>query len=210
MEAVVAAERDAQRRDTMIDFMAQMQEQRERSERVCAGLGAEQRDQAFALQMQAAAARPELRVWAALNPALERRFFVNDLERWQQYRSVARLWLEQAAAAGDASAVVALARVHGDERGFGPPTPPFRELDDAQALTYALLMERYGIHLPPVQQAAERMRDRLSPQQQAAAEQRAAALFRPESVLPEADRRDAVRGLMRRTFEYVPEPRDCE
>jgi hypothetical protein len=207
---MVASESNARRRDSMIEFMAQMEEQRERSDRVCTGLTPEQIENAFPLQMQAAAARPELRVWAALNPALERRFFVNDLEQWQQYRSVARGWLEQAAAQGDVSAVVALARVHGDQRSMGPPTPPFRELDDARSLTYSLLMERYGIVIPPVQHAAEQVRDRLTPQQQAEAEQRATDLFRPESVLPQTGRQEAMRSMMRRTHDYVPDAQACE
>ena len=40
--------------------------------------------------------------------------------------------------------------------------------------------------------------------------ERATDLFRPESVLPQTGRLEAVRSMMRRTYDYVPDAQACE
>lgn len=208
MEDRVAGEDDDRRRASMIDFMVRMELERARTSRMCAGVTDEQLDLAFPLQMQAAQARPELRVWAALSPALDTRFFVSELERWQQYRQVAVPWLERAAAQGDLGAVIAMARIHGDDRRFGPGTPPLRQIDDVRFVSYATLMQRYGVEIPPVQRALEEARARLTPTQAADAESHANALFRPEAVV--AGSPDALRQAMQRSFDPVSGGPDCD
>lgn len=207
---MIAGARNDRMREGMIDMVARMEEERDRAQQVCTDLSAAQLDQAFALQLQAAQADPRLRVWAALQPALDQRYFVNDLEQWQQYRQVALPWLEHAAAEGDLTAVVALARVHGDGRRNGPRTPPLRQIDEPRSLIYSTLMERYGIELPPVQNAAEQTRARLDPAQLAEVDRRVTELFRPESVLPPQGREQRIRAVMRRSFEFTPPATDCE
>jgi hypothetical protein len=207
VEARIAGESDPRRRESMIAYLVRIEEQRERSQRVCGGLDEAQLAQAFGLQFQAAQARPELRVWFALSPALDTSMFVNDLDRWQEYRRVARPWLEAAAAEGDLTAVIALARVHGDDRRPGPPFPPFREIDDARFLTYATLLDRYGLNLPPVQRAAEEARNQLDPLALAQVDADAARLYRPESMLNDPD--TSARALQR-SFDAAPESGACE
>lgn len=206
MEARVAGEDDDERREAMIRAMARMEEERERAERVCTGITSEQIALAFPLQLQAAQARPELRTWVAINPALDTRFFLDDIERWQQYRQVAMPWLEAAAARGDPSALIALARVHGDDRHYGPPIPPFREPDDARFITYASLLERYGLSIWAVQRAAGQARERVAADVLAAAERRADALFRPDAVIP----REQRSRTMRESFQRAPQSVDCD
>lgn len=207
----ISREDDEQRRNSMIEFAARYEEERERSDRICAGVTPAHLDQAFSLQMQAAQARPELRVWAAIQPALEQRFFVNDLDRWQQYRTVALPWLEAAAAQGDLTALIAMTRIHGDDRNFGPRTPPFRMIDDGRMVTYATLLERYGITVEPISRAADEARSRLEPSEQAQAEQRATELFRPELAASDArSSGDALRVAMRRSFGATPQDVDCD
>lgn len=208
LERRAAQERDEERRESMIEYLASMEERSARSESLCAGVTPQQIDHAFELQLQAAQADPALRLWTALNPALDAQFFVNDLERWQQYRLVARPWLEAAAAEGDVAAVIALARVHGDGRRQGPMSPPLRQLDDARFVTYATLMERYGLAIPPVQRALEDARVRLDASALEDAERRAAALFRPDRVV--VGGREGVREAMRRSFNLAPDAADCE
>ena len=207
IEARVAGESNERRRESMIQAMAQMEVERERAESVCAGVTDEQIALAFPLQMQAAQARPELRNWLAINPALDTRFFLDNMESWQQYRQVAMPWMEEAAAGGDISALIALARVHGDDRSFGPPIPPFRELDDERFIAYAALLERYGMTIPPVQHAAEEARERVDPAVIAAAERRADSMFRPEAVIPPSG---DTAGPMRGSFQRGPQPVDCD
>lgn len=207
IEARVAGERDDERRESMIQAMARMEVERERATLVCAEVTDAQIALAFPLQMQAAQARPELRTWLAINPALDTRFFLDNMESWQQYRQVAMPWMEAAAAEGDLSALIALARVHGDERSFGPPIPPFRELDDERFLAYATLLERYGMSMPPVQRAAEEARRRIDPARLAAAEARADALFRPEAVVASDG---APQRALRGSFQRAPQAADCE
>jgi hypothetical protein len=207
MEARVAGEQDERRRESMIQFMARLEGERERSERLCGGIGEAELDLAFGLQMQAAQAQPHLRTWFAINPALDTRMFVDDLDQWQQYRQVAMPWLESAAAAGDLSAVVALARVHGDARSNSPPVPPFRQIDDARFLTYATLLERYGMSVPPVQRAADEARSRIDADVAAAAERQAETLFRPEAAVREpGDSASALQGSFQRGQEAI----DCD
>jgi hypothetical protein len=205
----IAREDDEARRDSMIDFIARMEEERERVDAICTGITSAQIELAFPLQQQAAQARPELRVWAALQPALNQRLFAGELDSWQQYRQTALPWLEAAAAEGDLSAVIALARVHGDERSFGPPVPPFRVIDDGRFLTYALLMERYGMQVPAVQRAAAEARARMDPRLVEHAESRAAQLFRPERQVTD-ENRGAAQAAMQRSFNPAPQPADCD
>lgn len=207
MEARVAGENDAQRRESMITFMARMELERERAGRTCTGLDDAAYALAFPLQLQAAQARPELRLWAALHPALDRQHFVGELERWQEYRQIAQPWLEAAAAEGDLAAIIALARVHGDDRRSSPPVPPYRVLDDARFVTYATLLQRYGVDLPPLNRAADEARARIDPATLAAAEQQADALFRPEASI---DAPEAGRAALQRSMRPAPEAAACE
>lgn len=192
-ETRVAEVQDEARRERMIQVIAEVESRQDEAQRICEGISRDQIDQAFALQLQAAAARPELRVHAALAPALDRMFPAGELERWQQYRQVAQPWLEQAAATGDLAAIIALARVHGDDRRPGPPSPPYRDLDDARFLTYATLLERYGVHLPPVARAAEEARGRLDAAALRRAEAQADALYRPTVSFEPAQHEAAMR-----------------
>jgi len=205
-ETRVAEVQDETRRERMIQMIAEVESQQDEAQRMCEGISRDQIDQAFALQMQAAAAQPELRVHAALSPALDRIFPASELERWQQYRQVAQSWLEQAASEGDLTAIIALARVHGDDRRPGPPVPPYRALDDTQFLTYATLLERYGVQIPPVARAAEEARARLAPDALQRAEARADALYRPGVAFDPAEREAA----MRRSFANPNEAPRCD
>jgi hypothetical protein len=195
-ETRIAEIRDEAQRERMIRMMATIEARQEEAVQMCEGLTRDQVDQAFALQMQAAAARPELRVHAALAPALDRMFPAGELDRWQQYRQTAQPWLEQAAAAGDLAAIIALARVHGDDRRPGPPVPPYRDLDDARFVTYATLLERYGMQIAPVARAAEAARGRLDAAAVRRAEAQADALYRPEVSFDPAQRDAAMRQSM--------------
>ena len=192
-ETRIAQIQDEAERERMIRFVAEAESRQDQMEQLCEGVTRRQIDQAFPLQMQAAAARPELRVRAALSPALDRMFPGSELERWQQYRPVAQAWLEQAAGEADLAAIIALARVHGDDRTGGPPVPPYRELDDARFVTYATLLERYGVTIPPVVRAAEEARARLEPDALRRAESRADALYRPGVTFDKEQREAAMR-----------------
>jgi hypothetical protein len=206
-EARVAEVQDEQQRERMIANLAEFEARRDESVRMCEGVTMAQIDAAFPLQMQAAQARPELRVQAALAPALDRLFPGSELERWQQYGQVAQPWLEQAAAQGDLAAIIALARVHGDDRRPGPPTPPYRDIDDARFVTYADLLERYGMPLPPAAAAAaDAARARLAPDVLHRAQARADALYRPAAMPTEEQRRAALQLSRGSPFDQV----DCD
>lgn len=205
LENRATREDDDDRRETMINELARIEAERERSEAVCSGLSSQQLDQAFAFQQQAAHALPELRTWAATQPALDAMNFVNDLEAWQQYRSVALPWLEQAAHNGDLAALIALARIHGqrDRRGF--MFPPIRQPDDERYLLYASLLERRGISTPPLQRGLQRVRRELDAttlaRLQDEVEARAAA--QPSATPPRGE------ALFRAFSGSGPEPADC-
>ena len=206
---MISREDSAARRDRMIDYVARMEEEHALGDRLCRGVSEAQLDQAFALQQQAALARPELRVWAALHPALDTQTFVDDLEQWQQYRAVALPWLEAAAAEGDLTALIALARIHGDDRRAGPRSPPFRRIDDARMVTYATLLDRYGVSIGPVARSAEAALARLDPPTAASARERADALFRPDRVPAAADAREVQGEALRRSFANSTPEEDC-
>jgi hypothetical protein len=206
-ESRIAEIPDEAQRERMIESLAQAQVEREQAQQMCEGVTPMQLAQAFPLQMQAAAARPELRVEAALLPALDRMFPASEVEHWQQYRQTALPWLQQAAAQGDLTAVIALARVYGDDRRPGPPVPPFRDLDAARFVTYATLIERYGVPMPPGAVAAvERARASLDADALRRAEAQADALHRPELAVDAAQREAA----MRLSMGSAPDPERCE
>ena len=208
MEESAAQVDNPRRREAMIQHLARLQGEHDRAKAVCADLQDSHYAEAFPLQLQAAQSRPQLRVWAASNPALDAQNFVNELEAWAEYRRVALPWLQQAADDGDLAALIVLARIHGDGRRIGPMTPPFRQLDDAAFVRYAGLMERRGVSIPPVMQAAAAARSRLD----------AEALARIDSeIAVQAARQpagmvgaDELREAMQRSFADNPQAVDCD
>lgn len=163
LESRAAREDDGERREAMISELARAENERERSETVCSGLESSQLDQAFAYQQQAAQAMPELRTWAATQPALNFMNFVNELEAWQQYRSVAIPWLESAAREGDFAALAALARVYAQRDPRQMRLPPVSQPDAERFALYAGLLERRGLSFGPLQAELERARSELEP-----------------------------------------------
>jgi len=173
----------------------------------CEGLSDEQRSLAFDYQMRAAEARPHLRMWAALNPALDPFNFVNDLDRWQHYKSKAMMWMEQAAMNGDLSAVIALQRVHGDLRRNGPPYPRFRIRDDERFVMYTQLLSRYGIDFAVVKPEFDARRAQLDAAALARIDAKVISLYRSE-VPPMNPLRSGE--ALRDSIRFVPRPGDCE
>lgn len=173
----------------------------------CEGLSDEQRSLAFDYQMRAAEARPDLRLWAALNPALDPQNFVNDLDRWQQYKSKAMTWMEQAATSGDLSAVIALQRVHGDLRRNGPPYPRFRIRDDERFVMYTQLLSRYGIDFAVVKPEFDARRAQLDAAALARIDARVTSLYRSD-VPPMNPLRSGE--ALRDSIRFVPRPGACE
>lgn len=208
MEASAAREQSSERRESMVNWLARVEEETARSEKVCAGLADEDFAEAFAMQQMAAQARPELRPWAAINPALDPQNFLDDLEQWAEYRRTAQNWLETAAAEGDIAALVVLARIHANDSRPHMGNPPLRQPDDARYLLYARLLEQRGVSFPPVQHGMEAARARLSPEQLANIEtevQRVGAGMPKEPVSP-----GQLGELMQRSLNSAPDPADCE
>lgn len=191
--------------DGAIKFIDQMQHTAEELGAGCDDLVPEQFAQAYQWQKHAAMLAPELRVAFALSPALDRREFVNQLELWSDYRSLAMPWLEAAAKEGDVTAVIALARVHGDLRRNSPPVPPFRIGDDERFVVYAELMQRYGVEIPVVIGEAAEKRARLPPDAQQRATARVDELFRVDQPRLDQDQARAAmsRSLLPRADESV-------
>lgn len=192
--------------DSAVNYVARLQDGAQRESRGCAGLSDAQLGHAFDLQLQTALRVPATRLWFALNPALDPWNFVNDLERWMQYRQHAMPWLEEAAAQGDPAALIALARVHGDLRRIGPPFPRFRIADAEKFLVYAELMARQGIRFAPVTRDVEQLRARLDADTLQRVADRVAALHRPERAsLSKQQVGEALQASLRR----VPTTADC-
>lgn len=209
--AAADIERDVARRastpEAAVAAIARMQSVADRFSAGCEGLAPEQLDRAFEWQRQAALARPGLRPWFALNPALDRMNFLADIERWAEYRRLALPWLEEAAGQGDPSAVIALARVFGDHRRNSPPFPPFRIRDDERFVVYAELMERYGVGVDVVRRAAEEARERLPPALELRAQEQVDRLHRRD--VPPVDAATASRALGN-SLQGTADPAACE
>ena len=198
VEGDVSRRRDVP--DAAVDAIARLQVSADRRGEGCSGVAFDQLKTAFQWQKQAALANPELRVAFALAPALDPRDFVNELDAWGEYRALALPWLEAAAAEGDVSAVIALARVHGDMRRTGPRVPPFRIEDDERFVVFADLMQRYGSRVDIVTSEAAAARERLSPEAQERARARSDALFRPDKVLDAGAANEAMRSSLQATL----------
>lgn len=188
------------------EMLARMQDHADQFGKGCEGVPEEDLALAFDMQMRAAEARPELRVWAALNPALDPWNFVNELEQWQRYRAQAMPWLEQAAAEGDVSAIIALQRVHGDLRRNGPPFPRFRIPDPERFVLYTDLLKRYGVAFPVVQREYASRRAALEPDALARIDRRVQELHRAERVPLDGKQSAEALAYSMRT---LPEPEDC-
>lgn len=152
--------------DAMLQTIARAQTDAERYGSTCEGIDEATLASTFDWQRQSAVLSPERRLAFALYPALNRRDFLSDYERWGEYRRLALPWLEAAARDGDPAAIVVLARIYGDHRQSAFPAPPFRIRDDEKFVLYAELMDRLGLAIDAVQTAAASARERLSAQAQ--------------------------------------------
>lgn len=161
-----------------IEAIARMEQSVEMLGVQCEGLSEAQVAQAFDWQRQAAILSPRDRLDFILDPRLDRRDFLSDLERWAEYRRLALPWLEQAALAGDPAAVIVAARVYGDHRQNVFLLPHFRVRDDARFALFAALMDHHGVGLDVVRSAANEARARLTSGQQAAVDAELARLTR--------------------------------
>lgn len=197
------AETDLARRqsspDQAITQIARAQQFSESIGKGCEGLSEEQFASAFDWQRQAALLDPSLRMALVLQPALDRRNFLSELERWMEYRRLALPWLQEAARAGDASAIIALARIYGDHRAHLLLPPQFRIRDDERFVQFANLMDRYGVGLDVVRNAAAEARARLSPERAMLADKRADAMFNPDVQALDADAADKAHGASLRS-----------
>lgn len=173
----------------------------------CNGLGDEQFDQAFALKMQAARAIPTLRLPTVLDPGLDPRMFLRDLDRWAEYKRVALPWLEEAATRGEPAALITLARIFGDHRRVARLYPPFRVRDDAKFVLYSDLMARYGIRFDAAQNDLDAARERLSSDTQAEILHRIDALYRPEREKLNAEQ---VQEKLRESLDVRADPSQCD
>ena len=174
----------------------------------CGGVGAEQLEWAFPVQLAAARWRPELRLWLVSQPSLDPLIFVSELEYWQQYRAVALPWLREAALGGDATAQILMARVYGDERRNGPRIPPFREIDDAAFVTWAQVLKQRNVVYQAVESAVAEAQARLGPAATAAALAEADRIL-GQSASAALDEEEG-RAATRQSFRAIPGEDNCE
>lgn len=193
--------------DSLVSSIARIEQFGRSLDEGCDGLSQAQLETAFALEMQAAQAMPELRLRAVLAPALEQRHFIRDLERWADYKRVAVPWLEEAAARGDPAALITLARIFGDHRRTARLNPPFRIADDAKFVLYSNLMARYGISFAAAQEDLDAARERLSSDAQAQVLEQIDALYRPDR---EKLSEEQVQQKLRESLSVRADPSQCD
>lgn len=194
-------ERDLARRSSApeheIDTVARTQAAWEPMSTGCDGLDERQLQAAFDWQRQAAILDPAHRIAFALHPALDRRDFLADHERWGEYRRLALPWLEAEAQRGNLSAIITLARVYGDHRRNAFLSPPFRIRDDERFVLYAGLMERRGLVIDAVRNAALQARSRLAPDAVDRVDARIEAMLAATpTAAPPADAEQSIRGSL--------------
>lgn len=192
--------------DAMLETIARAQTNAERYGSTCEGIDEETLASTFDWQRQSAVLSPERRLAFALYPALNRRDFLSDYDRWGEYRRLALPWLEAAARDGDPAAIIVLARVYGDHRQNAFPAPPFRIRDDEKFVLYAELMDRLGIDVDVVQASATRARERLPAQVQSrlAAQVEAMASRLAGPLDP-----DAAERALQSSLRAANRPEDC-
>jgi hypothetical protein len=193
--------------DSLVKNIARIEQFGRSLDAGCSGLGDEQFDMAFALEMQAARAIPKLRLHTVLDPGLDPRMFIRDLDRWTEYKRVALPWLEEAAANGEPAALITLARIFGDHRRVVRLYPPFRIRDDAKFVLYSDLMARYGIHFDAAQHDLDAARARLTTDAQAEVLEQIDALYRPEREKLSAEQ---VQDKLRESLDVRADPSQCD
>jgi hypothetical protein len=130
-------QRDSEVSNFEVDLLAKMEDRQDASLRRCDGIGPEDWQRAHEYQ-QLAAERGDvrMRLWYVAEPALETAFFLDDLEEWARYRSVARRYLDQALHAGLPEAPAVAARVHLPAGAIDPWATALRQPDAFQHFVY--------------------------------------------------------------------------
>lgn len=138
--------------DQIVDGLAHDQMSLDDLAPVCSGVTPEQLNRAYDFQVLAAEYGPaSYGVELALDPVLSIGNFVNELERWQDYRQRAPGYLEAGLRHGHAGAVLGLARMHAPNESAahaGAGSVGIVSPDPTRAVLYFLLyQEKLGLPL---------------------------------------------------------------
>lgn len=122
----------------MVNVLALMTNTTEGAAHLCEGVPDSQIKEAIAFQRLAAEhGDVRMRLWYVRDPALDRQYFLDDLEQWAHYREVAPRYLYEALEAGDPQAPAVLAEVYRPDVGLVPASLiPLRQADAARYFVY--------------------------------------------------------------------------
>lgn len=134
--------------DKAMSNVARLLNSGERSANQCAGVTDDMLKDAYDLQKLASSRGLRYKRWLATNPALDQNNFVQDAERWADYRHNAARYFEQALRSRDLDDLSALILVYYPGEIL-LPRPPYRSPDAAKFLALYEVALANNIALPP-------------------------------------------------------------
>jgi len=140
-----------------VDLAARLLEQSSRSDEKCAGVTPEMASAAFARQQIAAQAGGKMMRWVALNPALDRSDFLNNLNNWQSYKRLADSYFDSAIKKASPENLFPLLNVYMPSTA-GINSSILRRSDQARFMALMEVAESIGAAVPPdLQMAADKI-----------------------------------------------------
>ena len=178
--------------DSTIAMLASTLERYEPIETLCRGVESERLREAYDFQRIAAErGSPSMRLLYATRPMLDRTYFLDDLDRWHDYREAAPIMLQRALAEGVTGAVPPLALSHVPQ-SHAPPIPlGVRQPDPDRFMTFQFLSRMLGLDPFRLDPVLDRMTSELDPKRvknaYTQAEQLRARYFaNPQSTMTES------------------------
>lgn len=163
--------------DSMIAFMASTLEQYEPIEALCRDIEPERLREAYDFQRIAAErGNSNMRLLYATRPMLDRTYFLDDLDRWHDYRETAPIMLQRALAEGVAAAVPPLALSHVPESSMFTIAIGVRQPDPDRFMTFQFLSRSLGLDPFRLDPVLDRLTTELDPKRVASARARAEQL----------------------------------
>lgn len=162
-----------------IGLAATLVDQADADSAFCSEVGQHQLSQGYLFQTIAAnSGKREYARWLVFSPALSQQDYLQELDKWENYRQRSEKYVAEAMKARDGQDLMLLLLVHAP-KNIRLPRPPYRIDDFRTFLALMRVAEQNRVAVPiELHENAERLRSTLTPEETRSVDERHAVLSR--------------------------------